>query len=93
LWLNGNGINWTGLDTNSGSLATQFSLLNFRQTKMSSADMVTLLNHLTSRTGSLPATITINDYADFAAPPQSVTDAVAALKVAKPNITTVNLGA
>ena len=55
--------------------------------------MVTLLTQLTNRTGSLPATITINDYADFASPPQSVTDAVAALKTAKPNVTTVNLGA
>ena len=54
--------------------------------------MVTLLTNLTNRAGTLPATMTINDYADYAAPPQSVINAVAALKAAK-SITTVNLGA
>jgi len=58
---------------------------------MSSADMVTLLTQLTNRTGTLPATITINDYADYASPPSEVTDAVATLKTTK-SITTVNLG-
>ena len=58
---------------------------------MSSADMVTLLTQMKNRTGSLPATVTINDYADYASPPVEVTDAVAALKEEK-NITTINLG-
>ncbi len=60
---------------------------------MSSADMITLLTSMTNRVGDLPNVITINDYADYASPPSGVTDAVAALKVAKANITTVNLGA
>ena len=92
LWLSGANINWTGLNVGNGNI-TAFNLGNYRIAKMSSDDMVTFLTHLKDRTGSLPNTITINDYADFASPPQSVIDAVAALKVAKPNITTVNLGA
>ena len=93
LYINGENINWTGtIIVGNGDLVI-LNLLNYRTTKMSSADMVTLINSLINRTGGLPATITINDYADFASPPQSVTDAVAALKVAKPNVTTVNLGA
>jgi hypothetical protein len=92
--LSGNNINWTGLDiSGSGNITSTFSLTNFRIAKMSSPDMVTLLTSLTNRVGGLPATITINDYADYLNPPQSVIDAVAALKVAKPNVTTVNLGA
>jgi hypothetical protein len=68
------------------------TLTNYRIAKMSSADMVTLLTQMTNRTGTLPATITINDYADYASPPTEVTNAVAALKAAK-SITTVSLGA
>lgn len=90
--LNGNALNYTGLDiSGSGNLVT-FDLINYRTDKMSSADMVTILTSLTNRTGTLPSMITINDYADYASPPQAVTDAVAALKIAK-SITTVNLGA
>ena len=84
-------LDWTGLSVgNNGNIST-LNLNNYRQAKMSSADMVTLLTQMTNRTGTLPATVTINDYADYASPPQAVVDAVAALKLAK-NITTVNLG-
>lgn len=92
LRLEGDLINWTGLDVGNNGKISALNLENYRIAKMSSADMVTLLTQLTNRTGTLPATITINDYADYASPPQSVTDAVAALKIAK-SITTVNLGA
>jgi len=92
LYLFGNSIAWTGLDIgNNGNIST-LSLLDYRITKMSSPDMITLLTQMTNRTGTLPATVTINDYADFAAPPVGVTNAVTALKAAK-SITTVNLGA
>lgn len=91
--LSGNLINYTGLDFSGSTNISELVLTNYRVAKMSSADMVTLLTSLTNRVGNLPATITINDYADYAAVPTEVTDAVAALKVAKPNITTVNLGA
>jgi hypothetical protein len=91
LFLNGANINWTGLDIGNNGNITNVSLLNYRTEKMSSADMVTLLTQMTNRTGTLPATITINDYADYVAPPQAVTDAVEALKTAK-SITTVTLG-
>ena len=92
LVLSGNSIAWTGLDIGNNGNITSFNLINYRITKMSSADMVTLLTQMKNRTGSLPATVTINDYADYASPPSEVTDAVAALKAAK-SITTVNLGA
>ena len=92
LYFNGNSIAWTGLDIGNNGNITSFDLINYRITKMSSADMVTLLTQMKNRTGSLPSTVTINDYADYANPPSEVTDAVAALKAAK-SITTVNLGA
>ena len=85
-------IDWTGLNVgNSGNIGT-FLLSNYRINKMSSTDMITLLTQLTNRTGPLPTTITINDYADYASPPAEVVAAVNALKLAK-SITTVNLGA
>ena len=95
LFLSGTNINWTGLDiSGTGNItdANGFRLLKYRISKMSSPDMVTLLTSLTNRVGGLPATITINDYADALAPPAEVVAAVAALKLAK-SITTVNLGA
>ena len=75
-----------------GNITTVLNLANYRIAKMSSADMVTLLTQMKDRTGTLPDTVTINDYEDWNAPPVTVTDAVTALKLAK-SITTVNLGA
>ena len=93
LVLAGSSIDWTGLDVgNNGNITLSLNLANYRISKMTSTDMVTLLTQLTNRTGLLPKTITINDYADYASPPTTVTDAVAALKLAK-SITTINLGA
>jgi len=92
LYLNGNNIDWTGLDIGDNGNITYFNLYNYRVAKMSSADMITLLTQMENRTGSLPVTVTINDYADFASPPAGVTDAVDSLKTAK-SITTVTLGA
>ena len=89
--LNGANINWIGLDIGDNGNITNVSLLNYRTEKMSSADMVTLLTQMTNRTGSLPTTITINDYADYALPPQGVNEAVEALKADK-SITSVVLG-
>lgn len=83
----------TSLDFSGGSAITVFTLNDWRVTKITSADMVTLLNNLAARVGNLPATLTIKDYVDAAAPPQAVTDAVAALKVAKPTVTTVTFAA
>jgi len=92
LYLNGSSINWTGLDIGDTGNITYFYLTNYRVAKMSSADMITLLTQMENRTGSLPATVTINDFQDYASPPQAVTDAVDSLKIAK-GITTVTLGA
>lgn len=92
LSMSGIKLNWTGLDIGGTGNITQLNLIDYRVAKISSADMVTLLTSLTNRVGTLPATITINDYADYASPPTIVTDAVTALKSAK-SITTVNLGA
>lgn len=92
LTLSGNNIDWTGLSIESGSNIAILNLTNYRSSKMSSADMVTFLTQLTTRTGTMPATITINDYADYASPPAEVVTAVNTLKATK-SITTVNLGA
>lgn len=86
------GMNWTGLSIGSGSNIIVLFLSNYRVDKMSSADMVTLLTQMTNRTGTLPAAVTINDYADYTSPPIEVTNAVTLLKSTK-SITTVNLGA
>lgn len=91
LYLIGANINWTGLNIGNTGDITLLSLNNYRSEKMSSEDMVTLLTQMKNRTGSLPATITINDYADYDLQPQAVKDAVAALKAYK-SITTVTLG-
>jgi len=66
-------------------------LLNYRIAKMTSAQMVLLLDSMRTKTGTFPTTVTINDYADYASPPAEVVAAVDALKAAK-SITTVNLG-
>jgi hypothetical protein len=71
---------------------TSFSLSNWRTSKISSTEMKAIITSLTNRVGTLPATVTINDYADYASPPTDVTNAVALLKSTK-SITTVNLGA
>jgi hypothetical protein len=84
-------INWTALDASGNGNITTFNLTNHRDLKMSDAELVTLLTSMINRVGALPDTCLIGDYLNFAAPPQSVTDAIAALKVAKPNITTVTL--
>lgn len=89
--INGGNINITATEMPGSGNIIYFSLTNWRLNKLTSAEMVTFLTSLTNRVGSLPATITINDYADYASPPQTVVDAVAALKIAK-SITTVNLG-
>jgi hypothetical protein len=92
LRLNGTSIAWTGLDVGNNGNIGIFNLLDYRIGKMTSTDMVTLLTQLTNRTGSLPATITINDYADYNSPPVEVINAVALLKSTK-SVTTVDLGA
>jgi len=91
-YITGNLIDLTFNTVTGTANITTLNLLNHRISKMSSADMVTLLDSLRTKTGTLPTIITINDYADYASPPQTVVDAVAALKTAK-SITTVNLGA
>jgi hypothetical protein len=92
LYLIGTNINWTGLGIGNNGNIGLLALANYRITKMSSDDMITLLTQLTNRTGTLPTTITINDYADYASPPAGVVTAVNTLKATK-SITTVNLGA
>jgi hypothetical protein len=91
LILNGTLIDWTGLDISGTGNITSFSLTDYRSSKMNSTDMITLLTNLTNRVGGLPATVTINDYADYASPPAGVTDAVNTLKTTK-SVTTVTLG-
>jgi len=86
-------LDWDTLDVGENGNITTLSLVKFRTaSKITSAQMLVFLTALTNRAGSLPATITINDYADYAAPPAYITDAVTLLKATK-GITTVTLGA
>jgi len=86
-------MDWTSLNVSgTGNITSTFLLTNYRQAKMSSEDMLVLLGSLTDRVGMIPANLTINDYEDFASPPQDVLDAVAALKLAHTNVNNVTLG-
>lgn len=93
LGINSQYNNWTGLDISGSGNLTNLSLSKFRGSKITSTDLVTLINSITNRVGSVPNTITINDYVDYASPPQTVLDAIVALKAVKTNVTAVNLGA
>ena len=86
------GTHWSGLSIGDAGNVTTLYLFLYRLDKMSSADMLTLLTQLTNRAGTLPTSITINEYLDAASPPAYITDAVNTLKATK-SITTVILGA
>jgi hypothetical protein len=81
--LNGIKLNWTGLDFTGTTNIIAMQLLNYRVAKMTSVDMVTMLTSLKNRIGTLPASIVLNDYLDYANPPQAVLDAKAALLAVK----------
>jgi len=91
IYLSGANINWSYTYITGSANITNFKLLNYRIAKMTSAQMVLLLDSMRTKTGTFPTTVTINDYADYASPPAEVVAAVDALKAAK-SITTVNLG-
>ena len=91
IYLDGSNINYTGTDLNNNPTLYTFSLLNYRTTKMSSSTLSSMLYTLLYRDGALPATITINDYIDYASPPQYILDIVAQIKTTR-SVTTVNLG-
>ena len=92
IYVDGSNINYTGVDINYNPTLYTLSLINYRITKISDWDLFQMLTGLEGRGGALPATITINDYVNYASPSQDVLNAVASLKAAK-SITTVNLGA
>lgn len=90
--LNGPNINYlvSNFAGSSNMAGNSFRLYNWRISKIDDDEMITILNSLKNRVGSLPSTIQIGDYLNYANPPQSVIDAVNELKAAK-NITTVTL--
>jgi len=92
LYLNGNLINWTYNAIEGTANFTYFELINYRSSKMSSDDMVTLLDSIRMRDGRCCSSITINDYEDYTDPPQKVKDAKLALIAADKGVTTINLG-
>ncbi len=83
-------VHIAALDFSGTGNITYFLLNKWRTVKLTDAEMVSVLESLTNRVGSLPASITIRDYK--ATPTAEVIAAVDALKLAK-NITTVTLGA
>ena len=90
--LNGSNINYLVNNfAGSGNIGeNSFILPNWRISKIDDNEMITILTSLKNRVGSLPSSIIIGDYLNYANPPQSVVDAIQALKTAK-NITTVTL--
>ena len=79
----GNNINWTGLNIgNNGNLSTLY-LYNYRIAKMTDSDLVTLLNQMASRTGSLPASASISDLANPTSTDGAVVAALANLQTVK----------
>jgi hypothetical protein len=83
LVLSGTSIDYTGLIVAGTGNAAAWSMVNYRISKMSSPDMITLLTNLKNRVGNLPAAATIGDYADYASPPAGVLTAKADLITAK----------
>jgi hypothetical protein len=90
LQLSGGFINWTALDVSGSGNITTFSLINHRLIKMDDGQLISLFDSMRLRTGSLPATVTIGDYLNYAAPPPNVIAARDLMMAAK-GVTTVNL--
>jgi hypothetical protein len=94
LLMNGsNNFNWTALDVSGTGNIQLFSLVNHRINKMTDSELVKLLTSMKDRQGGLPATCSIGDYDNWDNVPEIVTERIAQLKLAKPNISVVNLTA
>ena len=83
LYLSGININWTGLNIGNNGNLSVLLLSNYRIAKMTDSDLVTLLNQMASRTGSLPASATINDLANPTSTDGAVLAALANLQTVK----------
>lgn len=59
--INGNNINWTGLNLGTRNI-TYLALTKYRQSKLTISELIQFLQHLGTRTGTLPATATLNEY-------------------------------
>jgi hypothetical protein len=77
LRLEGPNINWTGLDASGSGNITTFNISNHRISKMTDAELVTLLTSMANRTGALPAAATVGDIANPTSTDQGVLDALA----------------
>ena len=89
-YLSGSNINNINTNFSGNSKYSIFNISNWRLEKIGDAELIEILNSLKDRVGTMPSTIQIGDYLNYANPPQAVIDAVDALKIAK-NITTVTL--
>ena len=89
-YLAGSNINNINTNFSGNSNYAAFNISNWRLDKIGDAELIEILNSLKDRVGTMPSTIQIGDYLNYANPPQAVIDAVDALKIAK-NITTVTL--
>ena len=88
--LSGSNINNINTNFSGNSNYTTFKIFDWRIEKIGDTELIEILNSLKDRVGTMPSTITIGDYLNYANPPQAVIDAVNELKIAK-NITTVTL--
>lgn len=83
LYLIGSSIDYTGANVSGTVNITTFTLSNFRTSKMTDAELITLLQSMTNRVGGLPATAIIGDIANPTSTDAGVLAALSALQAAK----------
>lgn len=92
IYVNSSNANWLNTNFSQGTtVITTFSLINWRLSKFDKDEMVAILNSMATRVGRFPATCTIGQYIKYNAPDPEVIAAIAALKAAHKEITTVTL--
>ena len=88
LYLGGGSIDYTGANVSGTANITTFNMLNFRISKMTDAELITLLESMTNRVGGLPAAATIGDIANPTSTDAGVLAALSALQAAKGTVVT-----
>ena len=88
LYLLGNSIDYTGANVSGTANITTFTMSNFRISKMTDAELITLLQSMTNRVGGLPAAAIIGDIANPTSTDAGVLAALSALQAAKGTVVT-----
>ena len=88
LYLGGGSIDYTGANVSGTANITTFTMSNFRISKMTDAELITLLQSMTNRVGGLPAAAIIGDIANPTSTDAGVLAALSALQAAKGTVVT-----